>query len=469
MLNLLKKTRSYSSYYNNFYNKKPNRVSKISFFWLLFACPVLIILSEFLAQAYLGVTGKDNNIDGESSLVKAYQLNFLTANKQPIEGLTNGGGLVVKRSSTLGYELISPQKSKFWQINEQGVRDSKSLPLAKPKSEIRIFILGGSTAFGQLNPNNQTTISYHLEARLQQRVKQQKNSPDQYRPDIFPFFIPTRRQLIKLPPKIREGNYRVINAAVPGYTSGNQLAKLALKILPYQPDLIVVLDGYEDLMLQSNYPETDIPHIDEFLADAKGYFRDYLDFSIDKWLKSTALVKTFKSFTPQSSVSPDQTSLVINNNGKSLKSYLPSDIKELKRRVDRYKENHQQLIKLSAQWGIPVVLAIQPEITSRSIDKLSVREKAIRNHLGKDYLDNFPQAYNELAKTSQYLAKVFPKNVKFISFYQNNSSFHTPMFSDTIHLTEQSNKTIAEKLYHVITAWEKIQIIPQYFYLKTNN
>ena len=57
MLNLLKKTRSYSSYYNNFYNKKPNRVSKISFFWLLFACPVLIILSEFLAQAYLGFEG----------------------------------------------------------------------------------------------------------------------------------------------------------------------------------------------------------------------------------------------------------------------------------------------------------------------------------------------------------------------------------------------------------------------------
>ncbi|MGP0129436.1 MAG: SGNH/GDSL hydrolase family protein [cyanobacterium endosymbiont of Rhopalodia musculus] len=468
MLNLLKKTRPYNSYSNNFYSKKPNRFPKISLFWLLLACPVLIILSEFLAQAYLGVTGKDNNMDGKSPLIKAYQLNFLTANKQPIEGLTDGGDLVVKRSSTLGYELISPQQSEFWQINEQGVRDNDPLPLAKPKNEIRIFILGGSTAFGQLNTNNQATISHYLEARLKQRVKQQKSSPAQYRPDVFPFFAPTRRELTKLPPKIREGDYRVINAAVPGYTSGNQLAKLALEILPYQPDLIVVLDGYEDLMLESSRPKADIPHIDEFLADAKGYFRDSLDFSFDQWLGSTALVKTFNSFTPQSSVSLDQTSLAVNNDGKSLKSYLPNDIEELKRRVDRYRENHKQLVQLSARWEIPVVLAIQPEITSRSVDQLSAEEKAIRNHLGKNYLEDFPQAYGELVKASQNLAKAFPKNVKVVNFYQSNSSFPTPMFSDTIHLTEESNKVMAEKLYHAITAWEKIQIIPQYFYLKTS-
>lgn len=468
MPNLLKKTRSYNSYYNHSYNKKSNRFPKISLLWLLLAFPVFIIISEFLAQTYLGVTNKDNNVDGKSPLAKAYQLNFLTANKQPIEGLTDGGDLVVKRSSTLGYELISPQKSEFWQINEQGVRDSEPLPLAKPKNEIRIFILGGSTAFGQLNPNNQTTISHYLEASLKQRVKQQKSSPAQYRPDVFPFFAPTRRQLIKLPPKIREGNYRVINAAVPGYTSGNQLAKLALRILPYQPDLIVVLDGYEDVMLQSSFPKADIPHIDEFLADAKGYFRNSLDFSVDQWLGSTALVKTFNSFTPQSSVSLDQTSLAVNNDGKSLKSYLPNDAEELKRRVDRYRENYKQLIKLSARWEIPVVLAIQPEITSRSVDKLTAEEKAIRDRLGKNYLENFPKAYGELVKASQHLAKAFPKNVKVVNFYQSNSSFPTPMFSDTVHLTDQSNRVIAEKLYNEITAWQKIQIIPQHFYLKTN-
>ncbi len=468
MLKLPRKTRSYGSYYNNSYYKKPNRLPKISLLWLILAVPVLIILSEFLAQAYLGVTGKDKNVSGKSPLVKAYQLNFLTANKKPIDGLTDGGDLVVKRSPTLGYELVSPQKSEFLQINEQGMRDSDPLPLAKPKNEIRIFILGGSTAFGQLNPNNDATISHHLEARLQQRVKQQKTSPAKYRPDVFPFFVPTRRELMKLPPKIREGNYRVINAAVPGYASGNQLSQLALKILPYQPDLIVVLDGYEDLMLPSSSPQADIPHIDQFLADAKGYFQNSLDFSVDQWVGNTALVKTFNSFTPKSSVSLDQTSLAVNNDGQSLNSYLPNDPEELNRRVNRYRENHKRLIKLAARWGIPVVLAVQPEITARPVNKLSAEEKAIRDRLGNEYVEEFPKAYGELVKASQQLAKAFPKNVKVVNFYQNNSSFPTPMFSDTVHLTEQSNKVMAEKLYHGITAWEKIQIIPQHFYLKNN-
>ncbi|HAC66158.1 MAG TPA: G-D-S-L family lipolytic protein, partial [Cyanothece sp. UBA12306] len=423
----------------------------------------------FLAQAYLGITGKDQNIDGKSPLTQAYQLKFLTATQKPIEGLTEGGDLVVKRNSNLGYELVSPQENKFLQINQQGLRDNDPLPLAKPKNEIRIFILGGSTAFGQLNPNNNATIAHQLEVRLKQRVQQQKSSPATYRPDVFPFFVPTRRQLMKLPPKIREGNYRVINAAVPGYTSGNQLAQLALKILPYQPDLIVVLDGYEDLMLSSSFPQADIPHIDDFLTDAKGYFRNSLNFSFNQWVENTALVRSINSFSPQSSVPLDQTSLAINSNNQSLKSYLPKDQEELKRRVNRYQENQKRLIKLSARLGVPVVLATQPEITARPIDKLSAQEKAIRDRLGKDYLEQFPKAYNNFVKANQQLAKAFPRNVKSINFYQGNSAFPTPMFSDAVHLTEQSNKVLAEKLYHAITAWEKIQIIPQHFYLKTPN
>jgi lysophospholipase L1-like esterase len=468
MLKLPKKTRSYSSYYNNSYYNKGKTGPKISLFWLIVSVPVLIILSEFLAQTYLGITGQGDKVKGTSPVVEAYKLQFQTANQKPIEGLKDQGKLVMKRSSTTGYEFVSPQKSDFFYINEQGLRDNDPVPLAKPKNEIRIFVLGGSTAFGLLNPNNDTTISHQLEARLQQRVKQQKSSPAKYRPDVFPFFVPTRQQLMKLPPKIREGNYRVINAAVPGYTSGNELAQLALKILPYKPDLIVVLDGYGDLMLSSNMPQTDIPNIDEFLADAKGHFTNSLNFSADKWVQNTGLVRTYNSFTnPTKNTRPVvDTSLVINNDGKSLKHYLPENKDELKRRVDRYRENHKRLIQMSAKLGIPVVLAIQPEITSRPLEKLSSDEKAIRDRLGKEYTEQFPKDYTEFVKATQQLGKAYPKNVKALNFYQSNSNFPTPMFSDTVHLTEKSNKVLAESLYHAITAWEKIQIIPQNFYLK---
>ncbi|MDJ0510939.1 MAG: SGNH/GDSL hydrolase family protein [Crocosphaera sp.] len=470
MLKLPKKTRSYNSYYNSSYYNKGKTRPKISVFGIIVAIPVLIVLSEFLAQTYLAMTGQGDETKGTSPLIEAYKPQFRTATNQAIEGLKDQdqGELLLKRSSTTGYEFASPQKSEFFYINEQGLRDNDPVPLAKPKNEIRIFVLGGSTAFGQLNPNNNSTISHQLEARLQQRVKQQKSSPSSYRPDVFPFFVPSRQQLMKLPPKIREGNYRVINAAVPGYSSGNQLAQLATKILPYQPDLIVVLDGYGDMMLSSNMPQSDIPNIDGFLADAKEHFKNSLNFSADEWIQNTGLVRTYNSFTnPSKNTRPVvDTSLATNTEGKALKYYLPENEDELKLRINRYRENHKRLIQLSAKMGVPVVLAIQPEITSRPLEKLSSDEKAVRDRLGTEYLEKFPKAYTEFVKATQQLGKAYPKNVKVLNFYQSNSNFPTPMFTDSVHLTEKSNTVLAETLYHAITAWEKIQIVPQNFYLK---
>ncbi|MGK7953839.1 MAG: SGNH/GDSL hydrolase family protein [Crocosphaera sp.] len=468
MLKLPKKPRSYSSYYKGSYYNNGKTRPKISLWGIVIALPVLIILSEFLAQTYLGMTGKGDTSKGTSPVIEAYKLQFRTATDKPIEGLKNQGNLVMQRNSPTGYEFASPQKSEFFYINEQGLRDNDPVPVAKPKNEIRIFVLGGSTAFGQLNPNNNSTIAHQLEARLQQRVNQQKSSPSTYRPDVFPFFVPSRQKLMKLPPKIREGNYRVINAAVPGYTSGNQLSQLALKILPYQPDLIVVLDGYGDLMLPSNQSQSDVPHIDEFLADAKGHFKNSLNFSADEWINNIGLVRTYHSFTnPSKNARPAvDTSLPINTDAKPLKHYLPDNKDELKLRVDRYRENHKRLIQLSAKMGIPVVLAVQPEITSRPLEKLSPDEKAVRDRLSQQYIEEMPAAYQEFVKATQQLGKAYPKNVKVLNFYQSNSNFPTPMFTDTVHLTEKSNTVLAETLYHAITAWEKIQIIPQNYYLK---
>ena len=81
-------------------------------------------------------------------------------------------------------------------------------------------------------------------------------------------------------------------------------------------------------------------------------------------------------------------------------------------------------------------------------------------------LEEFPKAYGEFVKATQQLANIYPKNVKVVNFYNSNGAFPTPMFSDTVHLTDKANTVLAEKLYHAITAWEKIQIVPQNFYLK---
>lgn len=463
MLKLPNRRKSYS-YYSNSYYSKPKRHRKRILLWLILSVPIAIVLLELLARAYVSVAGKNGETSKLSPMVNAYSLKFLTKTEKPIDGIAENGGLVAKRSSTVGYQLVG-QKNQFVQINEQGFRDKDALPLAKPKDEIRIFILGGSAAFGQWNQKNEATIASKLETRLQQRVNLQKQSPAKYRPDVFPFFKPSRDKLMGMPAKIKEGQYRVINAAVPGYISGNQLAQLALQLLPYQPDLIVVLDGYGDLMLPSSATQQEIPNIDNLLANSSGNIQNLMSQSLGQLAEKSYLINTIDALLSKSEPSLEQKSLVVNSDKKSLTQSLPQNEAELSRRVARYQDNHKQLIQLSARAGVPVVLALQPEITGLSADKLSPQEKEIQELLGKDYLEKMPKNYAKFDRASQQLAKAFPDWVKVLNLYQDKS-FSAATFSDAIHLNEQANTVIAEKLDRAIATLEKIQIIPQNYYLK---
>ncbi|NES81448.1 MAG: SGNH/GDSL hydrolase family protein [Moorea sp. SIO2B7] len=451
------------SYYGYGKGKRRQRFSPL---WLILAIPVFLIVLELMARMFLSFKAKSADLavyERELAIVTAYRLKFVTKNQKPFDGLSDRGSLVAQRRLSVGYQILGNQKSDYWQINEQGFREDEPVPLKKPKDEIRIFILGGSTAFGQWNLSNQATIASKLEARLQERVAQQKRSPATYRPDVFPFFKPLRSKAFALPPKIREGKYRVINAAVPGYTSGNQLAQLALQILPYKPDLIIVLDGYTDLMLPSSETETDIPKLEEFMTDAPGHFGTYLSQSFNQWLKDTSLVKATQYWVLRPQLSAPQKSMVIKDEDKPLAAYLPEDDAELKLRLDRYRENHKQMLRLSTGAGIPLIIAVQPEITGRR--NLSHDEKEILAQLGEDYTAKIKTHYPKFVQGSKQLEKAFPKNVKALNFYNLNDKFPHNTFSDAIHLTEEANTEIAEQLYYAITGLEKIQIIPKYLNL----
>lgn len=464
MLKLPQRRKSYSSYYQRTYYQQPKR--RISWWWVGLSIPIGLIILEIVAQIFLSVTGQNSELTSKSSLVKAYQLKFLTENEKPIEGLHKQGKLAVKRSSSVGYELVTDQQTPYWQINAQGVRDQEPLPLTKPKNEIRIFILGSSTAFGKGSSSNEATIAQQLENRLQQRVADQKQSPEQYRPDVFPFFPPSRAELMKLAPKIQMGQYRVINAAIPGYTTGNQLTQFALKILPYQPDVIIVLDGYEDLMLPSQQTQADIPEIDGFLADAKGHFQASVNRLVGQTLEQAGIVRTVDTLIASAQASVPQNRLSLPFNSTALSQAIGKDEAELKRRIERYQSNQKQLVQLASKAGIPVVLAVQPEITSRSLEQLTPSEKNIREQLTPTYLERVSQGYQQLNSANSTLAKAYPSNIKATTFYRAEFKGKDPLFVDNIHLTDQGNALIADQLYQTIAGWEKFQIIPQHFYLK---
>lgn len=446
----------------SFYRKK--RRQSLPLPAILAAIPITLILLELLARLLVGFAGESAELSayrGEPAIVSAYRLKFLDETQQPYDGLPERGQLAAQRQLAVGYSLVGNQQSRFWQINEQGFRDEEAVPLDKPENEIRIFLLGGSTAFGQHSPSNQDTITSKLETRLNERIAQQRRSPEKYQPATLSYFLDEQQEALALPPRLREGQYRVIDAAVPGYASGNELAQLALQLLPYNPDAIVVLDGYKDLVLPSQQDSTDIPKTEAFLKNATGHFWAYLTRGVKQTIANSYLVKATQYWLlrPQPSVS--QLSLAIGEDTKPLARYLTSDSAELERRVTRYREHHKQMVKLTTGAGIPLVIALQPEITGREGTQIGA-EQALLRELGATYQQRVQAGYEALAQANQQLEEAYPKNVKTFNFYAIDESI-TPKeqaFTDAIHLTEAANQSLSEILYQALAASQKLQVPP---------
>ncbi len=223
---------------------------------LRLAVGALIVLSvpialECFARLITGVTGvadEFNQID-EPEAVTAYRLDLRTPQGRPVTPEDLPGQLAATYHPLVAYRLVPDRNTSYWSINSSGFRDDDEIAVEKPEGEIRIALLGGSMAFGQLSSSNDTTIAEQLEKRLNDRVARQQDSPEDFQPERLPFFADRVSEVLALPPRIQPETYRVINAAVPGYASGNELAWYVQHVAAYDPDIVVMLDGYADLIL----------------------------------------------------------------------------------------------------------------------------------------------------------------------------------------------------------------------------
>jgi lysophospholipase L1-like esterase len=427
--------------------------------WMIFlAIPLSLVALELLVRLVAGVAGKTDTLqsyEDEPQDIRAYRLRYLDPYGQPYEGLSEQGQLQVKRSPLRGYRLVENQQNGFWKINAQGFRADDPVDPAKPRGEIRIFVLGGSTAFGQRSSSNQTTFASKLEERLNQQVAQQKTDPAGFRPDVLPYYADELAKAMALPPRIRENRYRVINAAVPGYASSNELAQF-LYVSSYKPDLIVLMNGYADLLLPGNQEGADVPGLENILRDAPGHFFAGLGRQFDTLVHQSFLVNGLSLIWP----SQDSTVVLIppvSDVDLPLSQRLANDPTELNRRVFRYRNNLRRIARLSTTDKIPLIIALQPEITGRTQSALKPeeKEKTILDLVGATYVQQVKQGYAKLQESVQQVQQEFPKGVTVLNLYNfyptDSKSFSGPAFQDTIHLTDKANEKLADRLYQAIS------------------
>ena len=109
--------------------------------------------------------------------------------------------------------------------NAQGFRRSSDVARAKPPGTYRIFLMGGSTAYGLGG------VWPHIQKQYE--VLKNSETIDAY----------LEKQLTARFPGTR---FEVINAAIPSIWTHHHLIYLNQTILKYSPDMVVLLDGYND-------------------------------------------------------------------------------------------------------------------------------------------------------------------------------------------------------------------------------
>lgn len=418
---------------------------------------------ELLTRIIIDISGKrhqfaQTEITDDDRLTEAYRLEFTTAGNNP--NTKQKDKLLAKPSIAVGYELIPQQKSQYWQINAQGFREEVDVEPKKPQDEIRIFLLGGSTAFGYGNSSNAATISNHLEQRLQQRLQQQRQSPQLYQPNVLPVDQKQQAKSLAKPPQIKPGSYNILNAAVPGYTSGNELAQVALKILQYQPDLIVILNGYHDLLLTSEQKAIASP-VNNQTLEPRNQIGTYIEQLINPLKNNSYLAKVAQNHWLSTAKTDAKAQFALNEAPSDLVKHLPPDEAELEKRVARYIEHQQQILNLAAAARVPLVVATQPEITGRNPSQLTSQEGEIATELGRTYIQQVKASYPRFAQAISQLARAYPQNIKAVDLYRLTDKYPSPSFIDAIHLNEAANQKVAEQLYYAITTFNKMQVIPQ--------
>jgi hypothetical protein len=423
----------------------------------------VLIAAELLVRLAVSIGGLGEEFrtyQGDPAAIAAYRLNFLSEDRQAYDGIANHGQLQATRSPLMGYRLAPSQSSNFWIINEQGFRDDEPLAMEKPGGEIRVVVLGGSAAFGELSVGNQFTVAHRLEELLNGRVALQNAQPDQFQPEVLPFRRDLTEQALTRQPRIPTGTYRVINAAVPQYTSGNELAMLVQNVMAYQPDLVIALHGYADLLLPSDEEAAEVPYLETLMTNSGQHLLRHWSQQIQNFVGQAYLVKGVHYWVIQPRQKPAPLRLITPNQEEDLADQLPGDEAELAQRISRYQQHVREIARLTNNAGIPFVIAIQPEITGRQT--LTESEAELLAILGDAYQERIEAGYGALATAASQVKDEFAQSTRALNLrtlYANEPEGEAAFLSP-IHITDSARDRLSNRLYQAIIEIQAIEPIP---------
>lgn len=330
------------------------------------------------------------------------------------------------------YKNVRPTRgfvdTRGLQHNSQGFRRSEDVSMEKPAGTYRIFLMGGSTAYGTggLWPHlqkeyavldNQETIDAYLERGLSEAM-----------------------------PGTR---IEVINAAIPSIWTHHHLIYLNQTILSYDPDMVVFVDGYNDFYHSA-------PDHDQFASYA---YKEHayvimgeptvqaLAYANVWWFGRKSafahlLFRQARVVKQLLSPAPEQQPMEVERNLANLQEVYPNNALEM---VDR-------TAALLQHEGVRGVFVLQPMLILEREREMPEIERKLFEFNVESYLPN----YEEYMRGAVPLVREMEKSVveanggMFIDATPIYRGQQGQMFTDYVHLTPEANELLAGRIQQEI-------------------
>ncbi len=333
------------------------------------------------------------------------------------------------------------------QHNAQGFRHSTNVSLVKPPGTVRIFLLGGSAAYGAQGgfthlENRYTRIYNHqlIDAFLEQKLNTT---------------FPSRR-------------WQVINSCTSGYRIHQQLALIQSRILRYRPDYVILMDGYNDFIELYNCAqagpraEFDIyentPGREAFDALANPQSLRSLAAFTNSWLRATSALYRLAQDRMPGAVR-DPWSRYAGGHGPFPEPVQLLDLNPEERsgavaalqHVSYYAHTAQQIHRILELEGIRPLFLLQPILILSHKPFTSSEQKMVdyEGTLGGPlYFYLFRQIYSEIAQGMTEAAQT--DGFFFLNLVDVFDQTPEQAFSDFAHLTPDGNRVIAERVFQFL-------------------
>jgi hypothetical protein len=358
--------------------------------------------------------------------------------------------------------------NQFEYANNAGFREPRSISLEKPSDEFRIFLTGGSTAFGLGSTGNtgQITGSYGIE----------------YRETISHVM----ERILNISELIPGKTIRVYNTAVWGHAYQHDLLRYITKLRGYKPDLLVSLDGVNEINPVS-VPVKEWNYFRE--GQYNGVLREIFSYDgpglasyLTLWLKNnTFLMSIFWNGADLFQSMEAGNRLHRASVPSDLKAFQASEISPEERSamlsdnvstVVRVLENYHSALEND---GVPHIFALQPLLYLSKKPRNEIEEKIEATEEHQQYYDmSTADVYKFIIDTIKLSSE--KKGYILVDFSDYFDQASEWVFTDWCHLTSGANYLIAKQLSNVIkgaifkrplTEGDKVDDISSFFWSLT--